>query len=477
MQEAGSVEELIRLVMRLHKQRTVVAFGVTKREGVSLQRERRSANDNAIALLNSLPQGFNGNKLTDEQRRVLAGYSGEGGLEGSGGSQYEYYTPPFMAEGIWDLFSDYGITSGHMLEPSAGTGVFQETKPAGAMMTSAEISDTSGRINQLLHPEDDVRLGAFEKLAASVPDNSYDHAVGNVPFGDSRTGFAELDPAYRDETNVGHYFVMRTIDKVKFGGLVVLVVPNGMTDGGGNNKKLRDRVSRVAEFLGAHRMPSGTFAESGTATVVDVWVLRKHTEALTQLVHNSDDQSLEAASVLWPTFIRGKWFETEGRRFVHGETERSDFNNILVVKKDGQLTNEAMKLHCHAVLTAALTGIGWVRVPPSGSRRLKVISASWLAYGTPMTAPGLSKTPPRHRAGLMRSGLARPRLAISRQKPAPLTACCRLIAANFTPPASNTHSCLTIAPMLRSVSPCSRNPATAGALCVPRSSVCVSMTR
>ena len=48
LQEAGSIEELIRLVMRLHKQRTVVAFGVTKREGVSLQRERRSANDKRI---------------------------------------------------------------------------------------------------------------------------------------------------------------------------------------------------------------------------------------------------------------------------------------------------------------------------------------------------------------------------------------------------------------------------------------------
>lgn len=384
VQGAGSVEDLIRLVMRLHKQRTVVAFGVTKREGISLQRERRAANDNAVKLLNSLPAGFDGNKLTDEQRQVLAGYSGEGGLEGGGGSQYEYYTPPFMAEGIWDLFADYGISGGHMLEPSAGTGVFQETKPAGAMMTSAEISDTSGRINQLLHPEDDVRMGAFEKLAASVPDNSYDHAVGNVPFGDSRTGFAELDPAYRDETNVGHYFVMRTIDKVKYGGLVVLVVPNGMTDGGGANKKLRDRVSRVAEFLGAHRMPSGTFAESGTATVVDVWVLRKHTEALTQLVHDSDEQSLEAANVLWPTYIRGKWFETEGRRFVHGETERSDFNNILVVKKDGQLTNAAMKT---ALSRRFDSRIDWDRLgtpaavwqsPVEGDKRL--MAGVWHTY-------------------------------------------------------------------------------------------------
>ena len=67
IQEAGTVEDLIRLVMRLHKQRTVVAFGVTKREGVSLQRERRTANDNAVSLLNSLPAGFDGKKLTDEK--------------------------------------------------------------------------------------------------------------------------------------------------------------------------------------------------------------------------------------------------------------------------------------------------------------------------------------------------------------------------------------------------------------------------
>lgn len=343
VQSAGSIEDLIKLVMRLHKRRAVAAFGITKEDGVSIQRARRAANDAAVDLLNALPANFDGNKLTDEQRQVLARYSGEGGLEGGGGSQYEYYTPPFMAEGIWNLLGDYGVTSGHMLEPSAAAGVFQEMKPAGAVMTAAEISTVSGRINKLLHPEDDVRLGAFETLAAAVPDNTYDHAVGNVPFGDSRSGFAELDPAYRDETNVGHYFVMRTIDKVKFGGLIVLVVPNGMTDGTGANLKLRDRVSRVAEFLGAHRMPSGTFAESGTATVVDVWVLRKHSEVLTDIVRDSDDKVLEAANVLWPTFIRGKWFETEGRRFVHGETERSSFNNILVVKKDGQLTNEAMK--------------------------------------------------------------------------------------------------------------------------------------
>lgn len=340
---ASSLEELISVIIRMRRVRAVAQFGITKEAGVSIQRARRQANNAAMRLLHELPSNIDGNSLTAEQRAVLAGYTGEGGLT-DGGSQYEYYTPQFMAEGVWDLLGDYDITSGHILEPSAGTGIFQETKPAGVVMSAAEISPVSGRINQLLHPEDSMHLGAFERLAADVPDDIYDHAVGNVPFGESRTGFAELDPAYRNETNVGHYFILRTIDKVKPGGLVVLVVPNGMTDGGGTNKKLRERVSRRAEFLGAHRMPSGTFAESGTATVVDVWVLRKHTKPLATIIENASDASLTEANVLWPVFIKGKWFTSpEGQRFVHGETERSSFNNILTVKKDGQVTNAAMK--------------------------------------------------------------------------------------------------------------------------------------
>lgn len=340
---ASTLSELISVIIRLRKVRAVAQFGITRQDGVSIQRARRQANNDAMRLLHELPPGTDGNSLTDEQRAVLAGYTGEGGLT-DGGSQYEYYTPQFMAEGVWNLLGDYGIQSGHILEPSAGTGIFQETKPAGVIMSAAEISPVSGRINQLLHPEDSVHQGAFERLAANVADDTYDHAVGNVPFGESRTGYAELDPAYRNESNVGHYFILRTIDKVKPGGLVVLVVPNGMTDGSGTNKKLRERVSRKAEFLGAHRMPSGTFAESGTSTVVDVWVLRKHTKALATIIENASDASLTDANVLWPVFLKGKWFTSpEGQRFVHGETERSSFNNILTVKKDGQLTNAAMK--------------------------------------------------------------------------------------------------------------------------------------
>ena len=187
-----SMDDLIALMEKAYKHRTPVAYGVSKVEGVSLQKTRRTANDAAVQLLNELGPNVDGHSLTDDQRAILAKYTGEGGLQGEGGSQYEYYTPQFMAEGIWDLMKEYGASAGHVLEPSAGTGIFQETKPTSSIMSSAEISPISGRINKLLHPEDEVNLGAFEKLASAVPDGTYDHAVGNVPFGEGRSGFAQL---------------------------------------------------------------------------------------------------------------------------------------------------------------------------------------------------------------------------------------------------------------------------------------------
>jgi len=338
IQPVTTIRQIVRIIRALGLRRKPVVFGVEKRQGVSIGRERKEANEAALALLNSLEEGA---ELTDEQRKTLAGYTGEGGI---GGSEYEYYTPQPVAEGIWDLLAAYGVAGGIGLEPSAGTGVFQETKPAGVIMQSAEISDTSGRINRLLHPEDNVNIGAFESLASSTPDHSFDHCVGNVPFGQSRGKFAELDTVYKDESLAG-YFVLRPIDKVRYGGLICLIVPNGLTHNA-SEAKLREKVSRKAEFLGAHRLPSGTFENSGTATVVDVWVLRKHSQEMTERIMQEKDSVLHDTNVLWDTFIKGKWFDLDGRRYIHGEMSKvgKDKFSRLVVKADGMVDGTAIKI-------------------------------------------------------------------------------------------------------------------------------------
>jgi len=328
-----NLPELVRYLKSLGEVKAPVRFGVEKIAGKSWDSLRKSANAAAIALLNELQPGA---ALSDEQRQTLAGYTGNGGI---GGTESEYYTPQPIAEGIWEALKLYGADTGNVLEPSAGVGVFHEAKPRGVLMTAAEIDTISGTINQLLHPGDSIAISPFEQLASSSPDNFFDHCVANVPFGNNRGAFANLDPAYAGEKNIGRYFVLRLLDKIKPGGYAGIIVPYGMTSGS-DMKRLREEVSRKAEFLGAHRLPTGTFDASGTSTVVDIWMLRKHPEELADFIAQADEQLLQTANVMWPTYITGKWFEHEGKRFVHGEQEKA-FRGITV--KNGQVNNAAMK--------------------------------------------------------------------------------------------------------------------------------------
>ncbi len=330
----SSVSEILKYIRAIASHRAPIKYGVEKVEGKSYDRLRREANQKAIDLLNSLVDGAT---LTDEQRQILAGYTGEGSI---GGSVSEYYTPKPIAEGVWEIMKLYGADVGNTLEPSAGTGVFNETKPVGTVMTATEISSVSGRINQLLHPEDSVQISPFEQLAISTPNDSFDHVVGNVPFG-GRDNTRNIDKPYAEETDMGSYFMLRMLDKIKPGGFMCVIVPPSIVSGS-NMKRLRLRLSRKAEFLGAHRLPTGTFDANGTSTVVDVVLMRKHPAEMAEKIPLVDEGTLESANVLWPTFISGKWFEKDGRRFVHG-TQEKGFQGRIEVRADGQIDNLALK--------------------------------------------------------------------------------------------------------------------------------------
>lgn len=314
-------------------------FGVEKRDGVSIERERREANARALAILDRV-QG-NPDLLTEDDKAELRRYSGLGGI---GGSIHEYYTPQWVAEGIWGLMAAMGSGPGNYLEPSSGAGVFHGTKPKGAVMTATEIDGTSSQINQLLHPEDRVMNQSFEALAVAAEDDSWDGAVGNVPFGETRGEYGALDPEYADIKYVDQYFVTRILDKIKPGALMTVVVPMRIVSGA-KFQKFREQISLKAEFLGAHRLPSGTFTNNGTDTATDILVMRKHPEGLADLVNGRKKSQLQAANVLWDPFIRGKWFETaEGKRFIYGEESTSGQGKFArTVVNQGNITSAQIK--------------------------------------------------------------------------------------------------------------------------------------
>jgi SNF2 family DNA or RNA helicase len=282
--------------------------------------------------------------LTDEDRAILAQYSGRGGLTEN--SQSEYHTPPHIAQGTWDMLAANGFVNGNVLEPSAGAGVFSATKPAGTIISGAEIDPTSAAVAQLLNPADKITNTSFERYAQQVEDDSFDAVAGNVPFG-VRGKEGHHDPAYKSEKRMERYFVRRVIDKVRPGGLITLVVPTsvvGKKDG--TWERWRADLSMHAEFLGAHKLPSKTFAKQGTDTVTDIIVLRKHPRELLDKIDKLPVDLLRSAGVLWPEFLEGRYWQGEGRRYIHGDYIPPDPTKIrsqeqVIAPPD--MSTEAMK--------------------------------------------------------------------------------------------------------------------------------------
>lgn len=281
--------------------------------------------------------------LTPEQRDILKQYSGRGGLTEN--SQYEYYTPPHVAEGVWDAMKANGFANGNVLEPSCGHGVFLSSKPEGVIVSGNDLDPTGSKVARLLHPADHVSNAPFEQIVMQTPDDTFDGCVGNVPFGGARGKSMHDDPAYKDEKRIECYFIQRIIDKTKPSGLIALVVPTGVVGNKGAKwSRFRADISKKAEFLGAHKLPSKTFGQQGTDTVTDVIVLRKHPRDLLDRVQDLPLETLKSTNVLWAEFLQGMYWQGEGRQFIMGKyIPKVDSDRWSREIVDGDVDNAGLK--------------------------------------------------------------------------------------------------------------------------------------
>ncbi len=297
---------------RAQNDESATDYGLKK----SGQKYRENINQQCLAILERLKtQGAD--TLTNEEVAILKQYSGKGGL--SENSLFEYYTPTPIAEGVWDIMRQHGFENGNVLDPCTGAGVFSATKPTGTVVTGCDLDPTSSQIAQLLNPGDTIMNQSFEELAANTPDESFDCAIGNVPFGDARGASKHKDKKYSNERYCQRYFILRALDKVRPGGLCCFICPPDIVQKKGWDK-FRMAISAKAEFLGAHKLPTGTFAAQGTQTVTDIIVLKKHPRDILERIKNKelDAATLKEAKLYWDTFITGKYWQKDGKPFIHG---------------------------------------------------------------------------------------------------------------------------------------------------------------
>ncbi len=311
--------------------------GVYGHQDIKSRGKRQKANKAAVDIVTRFKTGeLSQSDLTEEDRETLAAYSGNGGAligeDGKKGSAYEYYTPTPVAAGVWDALKDMGFAGGKVLDPSAGTGVFGATAPGNAAVDAVELDGTSGSINALLNNSDTytTTISPFEAVAAATPDEQYDAVVTNVPFGTTadRGGNQLLDKKYQKDT-LETYFILRSLDKLKPGGLAAFIVPPRCTTArGGSDRKLRERASLKAEFLGAYRLPNKVFGAAAADTITDVIFFRKFGADSAVIISELMEQNpvlLSDAKVLWSDYIDGDYFKTpEGSPHVLGDFKAKD---------------------------------------------------------------------------------------------------------------------------------------------------------
>ena len=190
-----------------------------------------------------------------------------------------HYTSPEVIKAIYSTLENMGIRGGDVLEPAVGTGRFFGLLPesmAGSRLFGVELDSITGKIAKLLYPDAHIEIKGYEDTV--FKDNSFDIAIGNVPFGSYKVADREYNHL---GFNIHDYFIAKTLDKVKPGGMIAFITTKGTLDK--KSPEVRRYLAQRAELLGAIRLPNNAFMQSAnTGVTTDILFLRKLDEGRIQ---------------------------------------------------------------------------------------------------------------------------------------------------------------------------------------------------
>ena len=266
--------------------------------GARNAKEKFRRNIEAIRTLEKI-EGEN-RTATPEEQKILSQYVGWGGLADAFDetkanwaneyqelknilSQQEYasarestlnahYTSPVIIRSIYEALEKMGFEKGNILEPAMGIGNFFGMLPEKmqeSRLYGVELDGITGRIARQLYPKADIKISGFEKT--DYPNDFFDVAVGNVPFGQYKVADKKYD---KNNFLIHDYFFAKALDRVRPGGVVAFVTSKGTMDK--KSPEVRKYLAQRAELLGAVRLPNTAFKENaGTEVTSDILFLKK----------------------------------------------------------------------------------------------------------------------------------------------------------------------------------------------------------
>ena len=260
------------------------------------------ANIEAIRLLKELEQEQR--LATPEEQEVLSRYVGWGGIpqafeERNSAWAEEYtqlkgiltpeeysaarastlnafYTSPTVIKAMYEALGNMGLKQGNILEPSCGVGNFMGFLPetmSATNMYGVELDPVSGQIAKQLYQKNRIAVQGFEET--SYPDSFFDCVIGNVPFGAYQVSDRKYD---RYHFMIHDYFIAKSLDLVRPGGVVAVVTSSGTMDK--QNPEVRQYFANRADLLGAIRLPNNAFQRNAnTSVVADILFFQKRDRA------------------------------------------------------------------------------------------------------------------------------------------------------------------------------------------------------
>ena len=321
------------------------------------------ANMEAIRLLKELEQDQR--LATPEEQEVLSRYVGWGGIpqafeERNSAWAEEYtqlkedltpeeysaarastlnafYTSPTVIKAMYEALGNMGLKQGNILEPSCGVGNFMGLLPesmSAASMYGVELDPVSGQIAKQLYQKNRIAVQGFEET--SYPDSFFDCVIGNVPFGAYQVSDRKYD---RYHFMIHDYFIAKSLDLVRPGGVVAVVTSSGTMDK--QNPEVRQYFANRADLLGAIRLPNNAFQRNAnTSVVADILFFQKRDRAAitepdwVQLKTTPEGYTVNSYFADHPEMVLGD-FKTESTQY--GKQE------VTVKAKEGADLAEQLK--------------------------------------------------------------------------------------------------------------------------------------
>ena len=224
-----------------------------------------------------IPQAFDeaNEKWASEYAELKTLLTPEEYASARGSTLNAHFTSPTVIEGMYQALEQMGVHPDTVLEPAMGVGNFFGLMPESmqnATLMGVELDSITGRLAKQLYPQANITVDGFERV--NLPDNSIDLAVGNVPFG----SYKLADPRYDKQNLLIHdYFFVKTLDKVRPGGIVAFITSKGTLDK--QDSTVREYLAQRADLLGAVRLPNNAFSRNaGTDVTTDILFLQKRAQ-------------------------------------------------------------------------------------------------------------------------------------------------------------------------------------------------------